>query len=602
MTELEVKNAETQTKLSGFRKVEGKVEVKEIKISTLLMLEASIMSKKELIEKMRIPMPILKTHRAVQTDRTIAPGAPREAVENLAKLLSSKKDIIPGNPIDKYTIMEEILNYVIECTLWATNLLLYDYELETVDQEVQTDVRYDKTKDKMVIDIDVQTELTCEPRLSTGKLFVQYEEVKNFIRKSILEQCIVRGIEPRIIIDDLLNEIIAKGVELTKYPVKEQMIQTVASYKSHLKCDEDVLRKLKISVVVDPAEIPIIVAPLINDLLTLTRVQVSWNAQRVVKDILCTLTRRAVTIGCKLEAILRQPQRLTTEQMFLQRRKKIADSMMKKLTETRATQTGLAGVPEITKLKPKNILCSVCPRESICHLCLTSQEERPSLPKEDTRILRTQDILLAYNPCYVVATASEEKKRPYLQSSSAVKKKIEKPTVAQLPITQCVMKPRSEIHSARDNDAINVLMTPKKRTQARDSISEWARAIDDTLTKSWYLKDAASNVTNVSTTGFVTSSSKSTSCCKKSSQEPESVLNSQMTKALQILKNTFCTRDTCPNAFLRTSMEHHPPIKDTMEKSNLSNNVENCAPLNPGRHHHGQHINNINGQIRAKPR
>lgn len=146
--------------------------------------------------------------------------------------------------------------------------------------------------------------------------------------------------------------------------------------------------------------------------------------------------------------------------------------MMKKRTETAATQTELAGVPEIAKLKPKDILCSVCARESICHLCLTAQEENLTPPKEDTKILRTQDILLAYNPCYVIATASEEEKNPHLQSSSAMRKKIEKSTVTQLSISQCVTKPRpEEIRVARDNEVVNVLMTPKKRTQARGAMT-----------------------------------------------------------------------------------------------------------------------------------
>lgn len=139
---------------------------------------------------------------------------------------------------------------------------------------------------------------------------------------------------------------------------------------------------------------------------------------------------------------------------------------MKKHTETVATQTGLAGVPEIARLKPKDILCSVCARESICDMCLVTRGESPPLPKEDTKILRTQDILLAYNPCYVVTTASEKKKNPYLQLGSTMEKKIEKPTVAQLPMPQYVTKPK-ETRAVRDNEAINVLMTPKKRTQAQ---------------------------------------------------------------------------------------------------------------------------------------
>ncbi|XP_032680766.1 uncharacterized protein LOC116848602 [Odontomachus brunneus] len=568
---------------------------------------------------MRQPMPKEKVERAAQTCVTINPQAPREAVQTLAgPSRKTKEHKISGNPVDKYTLVKEVLDYLIECTLWTTNPLLYNIKVETVDQEVQTDVRYDETSNKVIIDTDIQTELTCEPRLSTGQLLVQYEEIKNFIR-SKLEQCFIQAIEPRIIIDDLLDEIVTKGADIIKYPMKDQLIQTVASYKSHVRRDEDVLRRLRMSTVIDPFETSIVVAPLIDDLLSLTCDVVSRNAQRVIKNILCTSIRRAVVIGFKLEAIMKQPQRPTTEQIFLQRKKKIAALMMKKHTETAATQTELAGVPEIAKLKPKDILCSVCARESICHLCLTAQEKNLTLPKEDTKILRTQDILLAYNPCYVIATASEEEKNPHLQSSSAMKKKIEKSTVAQLPISQCTTKPRpEEIRVARDNDVVNVLMTPKKRTQARgamisnehlifpNSVSGWTRVIDDTLIRSWCPKvnavlltaDSASKVTNTFTTSSITrSSSKSTSCCEKPSQ-PESVLSTQATKALRILKNAFCTRDICPDASLVKLMEHHLPIKDEISKSNLSCNVENCALLN---RHHGQPIN-INSQIRARPR
>lgn len=140
---------------------------------------------------------------------------------------------------------------------------------------------------------------------------------------------------------------------------------------------------------------------------------------------------------------------------------------MKKCTEIAATQTGLAGVPEIAKLKPKDVLCSVCTRESICHLCLAAQEENSLLPEEDIKILRTQDILLAYNPCYFIGTALEEEKNSHLQSNNVIKK-IKKPTVTQLRMPQGVTKPRpEEIRVACDNEAVKVLMTPKKRTQAR---------------------------------------------------------------------------------------------------------------------------------------
>lgn len=254
-------------------------------------------------------MPKEKIERAIQTFRTITPQAPREAVESLVGPSGeSEQHRIPGNPVDKYTLVKEVLDYVIERALWINDPLLYGIKVETMDQEAQTDVRYNETNDKVMIDTDIQTELTCEPRLSTGQLLVQYEEVRNFIR-SKLDECFIQGIEPRIVIEDLLDEIIAKSADIIKYPMRDQLIQTVVSYKPHVRCDEDVLRKLKMFVAVDPSETLIVVKPLIDDLLGLVCDVVSQNAQRIIKDILCASTKRAVVIGFKLEEIMKQPQR-----------------------------------------------------------------------------------------------------------------------------------------------------------------------------------------------------------------------------------------------------------------------------------------------------
>lgn len=138
--------------------------------------------------------------------------------------------------------------------------------------------------------------------------------------------------------------------------------------------------------------------------------------------------------------------------------------MLKKETETAATQTGLAGVPEVMRIKEsKEILCSVCVRQSICHWCVAAQKEE-DLPVQSTKLLRTQDILLAYNPCYVVATASEREKNPHLQPISLIEKKLERLTTAQLSTSRCVTP---EETGDVVNKTINVLITPKKDIQTR---------------------------------------------------------------------------------------------------------------------------------------
>lgn len=157
------------------------------------------------------------------------------------------------------------------------------------------------------------------------------------------------------------------------------------------------------------------------------------------------------------------------QQILDRRRKKIVESMLKKETETAATQTGIAGVPEVAKIKEsKDILCSVCARQSICQWCVAAQEKE-DLPLQSTKLLRTQDILLAYNPCYVVATASEKAKNPHLQPIDFMKKNVERLTTAQLSIP-CNCNVTPEKTGDVVDKTINILMTSKKDIQTRGTL------------------------------------------------------------------------------------------------------------------------------------
>lgn len=155
------------------------------------------------------------------------------------------------------------------------------------------------------------------------------------------------------------------------------------------------------------------------------------------------------------------------EQILDRRRRKIVKSMLKKETEIAATQTGLAGVPVVARIKEsKEILCSVCARQSICHWCVAAQEEK-DLPLQSTKLLHTRDILLAYNPCYVVATASEKAKNPHLQSIDLIKKKIERVTPQlSIPCSNVTSKETGDVA----NNTINILMTSKKDIQTRGAL------------------------------------------------------------------------------------------------------------------------------------
>lgn len=134
---------------------------------------------------------------------------------------------------------------------------------------------------------------------------------------------------------------------------------------------------------------------------------------------------------------------------------------MKKETEIAATQTGLAGVPVVARIEEsKEVLCSVCARQSMCHWCKAAQEEE-DLPLQSTKLLRTRDILLAYNPCYVVATASEKTKNPHLQPIDLMKRKIER-------LTPCNIT--SEETGDVANKTINIVMTSKKDIQTQGTL------------------------------------------------------------------------------------------------------------------------------------
>ncbi|KAL6449018.1 hypothetical protein ACFW04_000615 [Cataglyphis niger] len=611
LEEQATRDAENQTFLQGVPIVGIPIEYKHEASQTMYMSSPCPPAKysEHIITTMNAgPMPVFKINHSSQTMITIDPETSLdEAVDDLLRRTHENREDFTEDIVDEETIILEILNFLLSRAFWISDSLQDGTFVEEKCQDTQTVIRYNRNTDSIVLDVETQTrtdlqvenetqtKLTCQPKHSNSKLLAEYEEIKSFMQ-NCLEECL-RGIEPRIIIDDLMDEIIIKGANRLKYPMKDRLIQTVASYKSHDIKEEDVLRKLKIPVVVDPFEASIVVLPLIEDLLLSTYNKISRRAQSIVKNILNSLIRQTVLNGSKL-AEVRKQLKPSLQQILDERRRKIVESMLKKETETAATQTGLAGVPEVAKIKEsKDILCSVCARQSICQWCVAAQEENDqNLPLQNKKLLRTQDILLAYNPCYVVATASEKAKNPHLKSIDFMKKKVEKLTSAQLPIAcKCNITPE-ETGDVVDKKCINILMTSKKDIQTRDSVSGWARIIDSTLAKSWSLKGTCIFYSTSNTISVCTTISKSVpmSYCKKASQS-ESVPNLQATKALQILKSTFCTRDTCP-AFLATRERDLPD--DDVNEEHVSCNVD-CTLLNLDQHCK-RSINS--NQICARPR
>lgn len=265
-------------------------------------------------------MPVFKINHSSQTMITIDPETSLdEAVDDLLRRTHENREDFTEDIVDEETIILEILNFLLSRAFWISDSVQDGTFVEEKCQDTQTVIRYNRNTDDIVLDNETQTrtdlqvenetqtKLTCQPRHSNSKLLAEYEEIKSFMQ-SCLEECL-RGIEPRIIIDDLMDEIIVKGANRLKYPMKDRLIQTVASYKSPDIKEEDVLRKLKIPVVVDPFEASIVVLPLIKNLLLSTCNEISRRAQSVVKNILNLLIRRTVLNGSKLTEVPKKLKR-----------------------------------------------------------------------------------------------------------------------------------------------------------------------------------------------------------------------------------------------------------------------------------------------------
>ncbi|XP_020300855.1 uncharacterized protein LOC109864239 isoform X2 [Pseudomyrmex gracilis] len=497
-------------------------------------------------------MPAFTHHRSTQTTVTFTPvTSDHEAIRDLSS--RTYKELqgshLQEDFVDTKTIILEILNFLLSRAFWISDP--DEVAAETNCQETQTVIRYNHNANIIVLDKDAQTKLTCEPRHSNSKLLVEYKETKNFIQ-FCLEECL-SGLDSRIIVDELIDEIIAKGAEILKYPMKEQVIQTVASYKSRDIKEKEVLQKLRARVVIDPLEASTVVVPLIDDLLLLTCAQVSRDARRIVKNILESWICRKILIDSILAKPRKQLQLDSVEQILDRRRKMIVESMLKKETKTAVTQTELAGVAQVTKIKePKEVLCSICVEQSLCQWCVEAEEKKLVETSEIVKLRRTQDILLAYKPCYVVATASEEMRSPHLQPAGKMKK-IETPSTAKLYAARCATPEKTNINDSTIDD----ITLSKENIQVKNSVCGWTHVINDALAKSWSPKGSASN--EIVTTA---TSSVAKVCDKKLSQY---VPNLQTAKALQVLKNTFCTRDTC-SAILTTLEERNSIVTDANNK------------------------------------
>ena len=259
------------------------------------------------------PMPELKRSNVTTTIISLHPDTPQNvAMEQLSVEIADeeREEFQSKLSTEEETEMEvtEILHFLLARAFWIDDPTSQVKETETSDKATQTYIKYNNRMKIFVIDSQVQTDLSCEPKQSNTMLLTDYWETKKMILR-YLEDCISTGVDVRIIIDDIIDEIVNKCAEIIRYPMKEQIIQTVATYKVDHEREEDVLRKLKIDVIIDPLEASIIVLPLMDNLLEMTCVIINKNAVETVKIILNGIIQRTMTIIAKLVQLQKQAQR-----------------------------------------------------------------------------------------------------------------------------------------------------------------------------------------------------------------------------------------------------------------------------------------------------
>ncbi|XP_034187546.1 uncharacterized protein LOC117607687 [Osmia lignaria lignaria] len=560
-------DAENQTYLQGISIVEIPVEYTDKSSQTMYMAAPCPPLKyfKDILTAMNEgPLPDMKKSNGTSTIVTFDPETSQDLVtEQLSANVPEEKLEEFASELDTDDAEMEVidvLDFVITRLFWIIDPS--QIQVDTADKETQTSLRFNNQTQILYTDNQMQTDLTCEPKESNTMLLSDYWQTKDMI-VNFLDDCLSKGLETVTMTNEVINEIIDKCVERIRYPMKEEIIQTIATYKID-EDKENVLRKLKHGVVVDPLEASIIVLPLVTDLLEAVCDTVSRNAAVTVKNVVKQLLQRTDNIIGKLIKLEAELQPKPMDEILQKRKQKIIESMLKKETETISTQTSLTGVLEVKRIEEsKEILCSVCKRQSKCRWCIAG-DETEDIPREEVKILRTQDILLAYKPCYVITTASKKTSdlQPVCHSE---------PKVKLLPKSPCYVSTESTDGS---RDTINICLQPKKGIKPQESFNEWSYVADATLMKPCSMKESISSI------GETTMSS--ISKCYDNSTSIHSTLTSQAVNALQILKDTFCNQENCRTPSLQTFKQNYPfkedgkvSIKSVCTVCSSGNNIEN---------------------------
>ncbi|XP_043464127.1 uncharacterized protein LOC122499710 isoform X2 [Leptopilina heterotoma] len=353
-------------------------------------------------------LPILKSGEKSQTIVTFDVNYPRdEIIEKLVANQDSKISEIKRISSTEENIFQihiwHLLNYIIDRVFWNSDP--EEPIREYRDVESQTDIICNWKTGKVIFNQETQTQLTCEPKVSNSKLIGDYLETKNFVI-NFVEDCLSKGVYNRMIIDDIFEEILNNCSREIRFPFLDNGAQTLATYKTvDDDGDEDILKKLRRPLAVDPEESKIVINHLMNDFIEDVFVAIAKEIEVTVKFILCVLIRNSILIAVQLreKRKIKEPKLLDT--VFIERKKKLAKRERPKVI-TVSTQTKLAGVPEVKKigelLESTKIFCSACATESeCCHFCTESRNSDFHFTMKQTEILQTQDILLTYKPCYI---------------------------------------------------------------------------------------------------------------------------------------------------------------------------------------------------------
>ncbi|XP_076655123.1 uncharacterized protein LOC143360291 [Halictus rubicundus] len=568
-------DADNQTYLQGVPEVHISAEYRDEATQTLYMASPCppLAYYKDIMTSMReAPMPMPMTTMATETIISFPADTPQDTVtEELSTKMTEEEieEFACEFTEEENANMEipDILNFVLERALWIIDPRI-EKEIESSDKEVQTSIKFNNHTNMMIIDCETQTDLTCQPKDSNSMLLSNYFETKNMV-SDYLENWLSEGIEAIAVVDEIMNEIIDKCTERLKFPMKDETMQTIVTYRLSGEKEQDILKKLRHGIVVDPMEGSFVVEPLIDDLLECVCQVVSNNAPKAVKCVLYFILKRTMTIIDKLEELQIESQPKPLDDVLARRRQKILDSMPKTETETVYTQTTIGGVSEVQKIKDKEVVCSICRRPSVCQYCAVGEDDDP---REQPKILRTQDILLAYKPCYIVTTLSQKEMK--VQPPPPPVKKI-------FPPVKSIVS-SSEYSSRYSGDTMDVLPEPEIAPQ--ESVNEWSYVIDATVMKPVSIGETRSSASRtISSLDKLKSQS-----CDQYRCAPPKPISSETANALEILKNTFCSQESCMASSLehfsncclfkkRTSGCAQPPCIACINRSSSSSSANTCC-------------------------